>query len=208
MKILFQGDSVTDAGRDRDNPHDMGEGYPNFAAAMLEDSFPDVEFEFLNQGISGDRTEHILTRLDTDTIDHQPDIISLLIGINDVWHRPLLGVDVTDETFERNLTAILEGIKSRTDAKLLMIQPFLLDVEDKRELREELSRKQAILQRLAEKYADAYLPLDELFAMEASDPTVYAPDGVHPSADGACFIGEHYLKAVTPLIEAVASEKN
>lgn len=208
MKILFQGDSVTDAGRDRRNVHDMGEGYPKYAAAMIQDSYPDETFEFINQGVSGDRTEQVLARLETDTLDYQPDIVSLMIGINDVWHRALFGIDATDEAFERNLTAILEGIKTRTHAKLLLIQPILLDVEDKRALREDLNAKQAIVSRLAERYADAYLPMDELFAKEAPDPAVYAPDGVHPSADGACFIGEHYLKAISPLIKAVADGEN
>ncbi len=206
MKILFQGDSVTDAGRDRSNPHDLGEGYPHYAAAMIQDSFPDMEFEFINQGIGGDRTESVLARLDTDTIDFQPDIVSLLIGINDVWHR-LAGIETNDEAFERNLTAILEDIKARTKAKILMIQPFLLDVPELRVIRAELDSKQAIFRRLADKYADAYLALDELFVQENAEPAIYAPDGVHPSPDGACFIGEHYLKAVTPLIEAVAAEK-
>ena len=87
MKILFQGDSVTDAGRDRSDPHDMGNGYPRYASAMIQDSFPDTEFEFFNLGISGNRTEHLVERLEADFMEIQPDIVSILIGVNDVWHH-------------------------------------------------------------------------------------------------------------------------
>ena len=75
MKILFQGDSVTDACRDRSNPHDLGEGYPKYAAAMMQDAFPQVDFEFIDLGIGGNRTEHLVQRLESDFVDIQPDIV-------------------------------------------------------------------------------------------------------------------------------------
>ena len=158
MKILFQGDSVTDAGRDRSNPADLGEGYPKFASAMIQDSYPDTEFEFVDLGISGNRTEHLLARLESDFIEVQPDIVSIMIGINDVWHHYAFEfVETTDEQFEMNYRAVLDAIKSRTKARILMIQPFLLENVDpaKQELCEELARKQAIIKRLADEYADA-----------------------------------------------------
>ena len=208
MKILFQGDSVTDAGRDRSNPNDMGEGYPKYASAMIQDSFPDMEFEFVNLGISGNRTEHLVARLERDFIEIQPDILSIMIGVNDVWHHyDHAMIETTDEYFEANLRKILSEIRERTTAKILLIQPILLDVEDKIHMRPELERKQAILARLAEEYADAYLPMDEIFHTEAEEePTYYAADGVHPTPDGACYIGEAYLRTVAPLIEAFVED--
>ena len=131
MKILFQGDSVTDAGRDRSDPHDMGNGYPRFASAMIQDSFPDTEFEFIDLGISGNRTEHLVERMEADFIEIQPDIVSILIGVNDVWHHYAFEyVETTDEQFESNYRTLLEGLKSRTTARILMIQPFLLETVD------------------------------------------------------------------------------
>ena len=208
MKILFQGDSVTDAGRDRSNPNDMGEGYPKYASAMIQDSFPDTEFEFYNLGISGNRTEHLVARLESDFIEIQPDILSIMIGVNDVWHHyDFEHIETTDEYFEANLRKILSEIREKTSAKLLLIQPILLDVPDKAHMRPELERKQAIFVRLAEEYADAYLPMDEIFHTEADEePTYYAADGVHPTPDGACYIGEAYLRAVTPLIESLVED--
>ena len=195
---------MTDAGRDRSNPNDMGEGYPKYASAMIQDSFPDTEFEFVNLGISGNRTEHLVARLESDFIEIQPDVLSIMIGINDVWHHHAFEmIETTDEYFETNLRKILSEVREKTSAKILLIQPILLDVPDKVHMRPELERKQAIITRLAEEYADAYLAMDEIFHTEADEaPTYYAADGVHPTSVGACYIGEAYLRAVTPLIES------
>ncbi len=204
MKILFQGDSITDAGRDRENIHDMGDGYPRYASAMLDDAFPDVTFEFINLGISGNRTEHLVERLESDFVAMQPDIVSILIGINDVWHHYSNGIETTDEQFEIRLRTVLDALKNRTDAKILLLQPFLFeDVADAADgMREELARKQEIVETLAEEYADAYLRLDEVLHTATTEPQdYYSADGVHPTPDGACFIGEAYLGAVTPLVE-------
>lgn len=209
MKILFQGDSVTDAGRDHTNPSDMGDGYPRYASAMIQDSFPDFKFEFVNLGISGNRTEHLVQRLESDFLDIQPDIVSIMIGINDVWHHYSHNILTTDEDFERNYRIVLDAIKSRTNARIFMIQPFLLETVDpgKQELCEELARKQSIVKRLADEYADIYLPLDVVLHTEVEEePAYYSADGVHPSPNGACYIGEAYLKAIVPLIELLSKE--
>lgn len=204
MKILFQGDSVTDAGRDRSDPHDMGEGYPRYASAMIRDSYPDTDFEFVNLGISGNRTEHLLERLERDIIDVQPDIVSVMIGINDVWHHYDFDlVETTDEQFEKNLTTVLSALRERTTARILLIQPVLFFGHRENGMPEELCRKQTIVRRLADTYADAYLPMDDILRdCSEEDLTAYSADGVHPLPDGAMFIGEAYLRAVSPLIEA------
>ena len=208
MKILFQGDSVTDAGRDKSNPHDLGEGYPKYAAAMLQDAFPQVDFEFVDLGISGNRTENLVQRLENDFVAIQPDIVSIMIGINDVWHRQS-GIMTTDEDIENNYRKVLETIKSQTSARILMIQPFLLESANPgvANLREELIQAQAIIKKLADEYADAYLPLDAVLNGELEkEPTYYTNDGIHPTPNGACYIGEVYLKAIAPLVELLSKE--
>ena len=207
MKILFQGDSITDAERDRNDFHDMGQGYAKFASAMIADSFPDAEFEFINLGISGNRSDNLIERTESDIVDVQPDIISILLGVNDVWHRthPEVLFTVTDEQFEANYRAVLERIRNATSAKILMIEPFLLYAPDKEYMREELDRICAIVRKLAEEYADAFLPMSDAFAAAlptAPTPDFYSADGVHPNANGAAFLAEHYLHAISPLIEA------
>lgn len=207
MKILFQGDSVTDAGRDRSNPHDMGEGYPRYASAMIQDSYPDTGFEFVNLGISGNRTADLVSRLESDFVDVRPDIVSVMIGINDVWHHyAFTYIETTDAEFEANLRLILTALRERTHARILLIQPVLL-FGGTDEMRQELKRKQAIFARLAETYADAYLPMDDILReAHLENPAEYAADGIHPTPDGAMLIGEAYLRAVAPLIEACVAD--
>ena len=205
VKIVFQGDSITDAGRDRRNYHDVGPGYPKYAAEGLVAAFPEIEFEFINQGISGNRTSQLFDRLYTDALAFEPDVISILIGINDIWHRYGSGkVATTDEQFALNYRCILERIRKETNAKIVILAPFLLDKEPFAGMRDDLARALPVVRALAEEFADVYVPLDALFedALKTQpEPLYYSGDGVHPNDNGRMFIGKHYAEAVKPLIE-------
>ena len=204
MKILFQGDSITDANRNRANIHDLGQGYAKYAAPLIEAAKPDTSFEFINLGISGNRSDDLLARTTADIVEIDPDVISILIGINDVWHRHSSGREMTDEQFEANYRAVLERIRRETHAKILILCPFLLPSSDKESWRDEVESICAIVRRLADEYADAYLPLDEKFAAAlptAPTPMHYSADGVHPNAAGAEFIGGLYCEAILPLLQ-------
>ena len=205
ITLVFQGDSITDAGRDKRNYHDMGRGYPLYASQHLAEANPDVEFEFINFGISGNRTSQLFDRLYDDAIAFQPDVISFLIGVNDVWHR--FGghrIATTDAQLELNYRSILERIRKETNAKIVMLTPFLLDKEPFEGMREDVVRAQAIVKRLAEEFADVYIPLDEHFeeALKTQpEPLYYSADGVHPNDNGRMFIGKLYADAVDPIIK-------
>ncbi len=207
MKILFQGDSITDAGRDKRNYHDLGPGYPKYAAEHIKEEFADVDFEFINFGISGNRTSELFDRLYNDGIAFQPDIISILIGINDIWHKYSANkIATTDEQIALNYRCILERIKKETDAKIVVLAPFALDAEDKTYLHEGLKTVGPIVRELAEKYADVYIPLDEYFAEALKtqpEPLYYSADGVHPNENGRMFIGKLYAEAISPLIKSL-----
>ena len=205
ITLVFQGDSITDAGRDKRNYHDMGRGYPLYASQHLAEANPDVEFEFINFGISGNRTSQLFDRLYEDALVFEPDVISILIGVNDVWHR--FGghkIATTDAQLELNYRCILERIRRETNAKIVMLTPFLLDKEPFEGMREEVVRVQAIVKRLAEEFADVYIPLDEHFeeALKTQpEPLYYSGDGVHPNDNGRMFIGKLYADAVDPIIK-------
>ena len=207
VKILFQGDSITDAGRDRRNYHHMGAGYPKFVAQALTNKYPDVEFEFINFGISGNRTCELFDRLYADCIAFQPDIVSVLIGINDVWHRYGHKIATTDEQIEVNYRSILERLKKETDAKILMLQPFT-EGEDQAHMRPDVEKIKPIVDGLADKYADAYIKLDDIMHADENygKEHYFTKDGVHPNPNGAAFIAKLYVEAISPMIDEIIAK--
>ena len=205
MKILFQGDSITDAGRDRNDIHNLGNGYPKYAAKFLAEKYTDIDFEFIDLGISGNQTKDLVARLDTDFIDIQPDIVSILIGVNDTWHHAEQKDWIPNEVFEERYRTVLTAIKEKTNAKIMMMEPFLIPTEDKAFFREDLAPKIEIIRKLAREFADIYLPTDGLLASAfiGDDPLSYAADGVHPTAKGAEFIGMLYCEYISDIIDSI-----
>lgn len=205
IRLLFQGDSVTDAGRDKRNYRHLGAGYPKYAAELIIKDHSDIEFDFINLGISGNRTDQLFDRLYPDALALEPDVISILIGINDVWHRyGNSRIATTDEQFELNYRTILRNIREKSNAKIMIMAPFLLDFEGNQFLRPDLDRILPIIRRLADEYADVYLPLDEIFdeaVPKQPEPLYYSKDGVHPNTNGAMLIGSKYAEAVKPLLQ-------
>ena len=203
IRLLFQGDSITDAGRDKRNYYDLGTGYPKYAAELLKESNPEINFEFINLGISGNRTGQLFDRLYTDAISLQPDVISILIGINDIWHRGRWNyIATTDEQIELNYREILKNLKAKTNAKIVILSPYILDAKDTEHMKNDLTTVLPIIRKLADEFADLYIPLDELFedAMSTQpEPLYYSADGVHPNENGARFIGECYAREVNKL---------
>ena len=196
MKILFQGDSITDAGRDRSDPHELGQGYPKYAAKFIAEMYPDEEFEFIDLGISGNKTEDLVARLQSDFIDVGADVVSVLIGVNDTWHHAGDCSWVGAGEFEGRLRTIYGAIKE-TGAKLIVLEQFLLPFPDKLYWRVDLDPKIQIQRKVARDYADIYVPLDGLLAaaLIGHDMHEYSDDGVHPNAYGSEFIGRIYADA-------------
>ncbi len=205
IKLLFQGDSITDAGRDREDIHNLGFGYPKYASELLASKYPDIEFEFIDLGIGGNQTKDLVERLQADFVDIQPDIVSILIGINDVWHHADDKSWIPDEVFEERYRTVLSAIKEKTDAKILIMEPFLIPIEDKLFFREDLYRKIEIERALARKYADSYLPTDGLLASAfiGDAPLSFAADGVHPTEKGAKYIAKLYVDYISEIIDKI-----
>lgn len=203
MRILFQGDSITDGGRNTNDLHSLGWSYPRFVAPSLQELYKDLQFEFINRGVSGNQTIHLLERTQRDIIDLNPDIVSILIGINDVWYYANRGCNfIPHEIFEQRYRNVLTEIRQKTDAKILMLEPYLLPVPDKQFFRIDLDPKIQIVRKLAREYADAFVPTDGLFAAATVEHTCefFSGDGVHPNENGAQFIAKSYIDAIKPLL--------
>ena len=205
MKILFQGDSITDAGRGREDPHELGHGYPKYTAELIKNRHPGTEFEFVDLAISGNKTSDLRARWDADCIAVQPDLVSILIGVNDTWHHAAKRDWIPHDEFEATYRSLLVDIKEKTNAKILLIEQFLLPVPDKEFFREDLDPKVQITRKLAREFADAYIPMDGLYAAHCigEAPTMWAADGVHPTEAGARLLAGYYADAFDKLFAAM-----
>lgn len=201
QKVLFQGDSVTDCGRDRSDDSMLGSGYPNKISEIYHSLFPLNNVTFLNKGISGDRSINLLERYDEDVKAVQPDFISILIGINDCWRRYDSNDPTSCEQFEHNYRTLLKKIKADLPhAKIMLIDPFVLpSVPGRDTWHEDLDPKINVVHALAREYADYLLPLNGI--MNAASVCGYTcleltEDGVHPSQTGHAVIANAYFKTL------------
>jgi lysophospholipase L1-like esterase len=196
-RILFTGDSITDCGRDRNNPASLGSGYASLAAAHLQARLASPGLKIFNRGISGNRVVDLLKRFDDDLLALQPTVVSILIGINDTWRRYDRN-DVTGaDAFEKDYRLLLEKIRLNLSARIVLLEPFLLHVPaDRFAWREDLNPKIDVTRKLAVEFSAELLPLDGLFAQAATQaPAAYwAEDGVHPTAAGHALIAETWLE--------------
>jgi lysophospholipase L1-like esterase len=197
--VLFQGDSVTDRGRDRSDPYGLGGGYPARVAAVYNALFPGSGAVFLNRGISGNRVGDLLARYEADFLAPAPDVLSILIGINDTWRRYDNNDPTAPEAFEATYRTLLTRIRrDMPRVRLLLIEPFVLPVPpDRLRWREDLDPKIHAVRRLAAAFADAYLPADGLLAgylAAGLAPSDIAADGVHPTDAGHGLLAGDWLR--------------
>ena len=202
IKFVFQGDSITDAGRDRDNMASFGIGYPNLVASELMCKYPG-EYEFINEGVSGDRIVDLYARIKQDLINHKPDYLSILIGVNDVWHELNEQNGVAAPKFEKVYSMLIEEIKEALpDIKIFILEPFVLKGSGTEryfdEFLADVKLHSQAAKNVAEKYNLTFIPLQEKFdvASKLMPPTYWAADGVHPTAAGHALIKDALIKAI------------
>ncbi len=200
--VLFQGDSITDAGRNREEPYHLGYGYAMMAASWFQALYPERGVSFLNRGIGGDRVKDLSVRWQKDCLDLKPTWLSLLIGINDTWRRYDRNEATSADSYEAHYRALLERISAVLEVRLILCEPFVLPVgADRDRWREDLDPKIAVVRRLAREFDALYVPFDGLFAQAAAqrEPAFWASDGVHPTPAGHAFMAQAWLRAVNAL---------
>ncbi len=202
MKVLFYGDSITDAGRNREllyGEESLGFGYVKYAAEGLrERGF--AEEEIINRGISGNRIVDLYARIKADCWNHKPDFISVLIGVNDVWHEVEHQNGVELDRFEKMYRFLIEDTKKALPGVTMMLcEPFVLKgvaTTAKFDRFMEVYKYAEVVKKLAEEYGLYYLPLQETLTKTAgNNEAEYLSDGVHPAAAGAKLIANEWLNA-------------
>jgi len=200
--VLFQGDSVTDAGRNYQNDNELGWGYPMLISSWFSAMYPEKKVRFINRGISGHRVCDLQNRWSKDCLDLKPDVLSILIGINNTWRRYDSNDPTSTADFEKGYRDLLEKTKKNTKAKIILCEPFVLPVPaDRLTWREDLDPKINVVRNLAIEYQCQLVPLDGVFAQAATrrEPAFWASDGVHPSSAGHALIAQTWLKEVGAL---------
>ncbi|SET37612.1 SGNH/GDSL hydrolase family protein [Paenibacillus sp. NFR01] len=197
--ILFQGDSITDWGRDWSNPASLGTGYALMTSARLGFLYPELNLKFINRGIGGNRISDLQERWDKDCLELKPTWVSIYIGINDTWRWYDSGQETSAAEFEAMYRGLIERTKRELDAKLVLVEPFVLPVpEDRKGWRVDLDPKIHVIRELAREYGAPLVPLDGLFAAASvkAEPAYWAYDGVHPTEAGHALITDAWLRTV------------
>ena len=204
--ILFQGDSITDSGRNKDagdynNTKAMGSGYALLAAADLLKSYATKNLKIYNKGISGNKVYQLAERWEADCLTLQPNVLSILIGVNDFWHKKNGKYDGTNETYRKDYMALLERTKKALpNVQLVIGEPFAVKgtsaVDNSWFPEFDEYRKAA--RDIATQFDAVFIPYQQVFdeAQKQAPATYWTPDGVHPSLAGAELMAQAWLKAV------------
>jgi lysophospholipase L1-like esterase len=178
---------------------DLGIGYPLLVAALYSSIFPARNVHFLNRGVSGDRLINLEERWESDCLALRPDVISILVGVNETWRAFDAGDPTPAPIFERRYRDLLARTWSALpDARIVLMEPFLLPFPDTTDLwRTDLNAKIDAVRRVARDSGCDLIPLDGLFAAAATqrEPAYWAPDGVHPTPAGHGLIARSWLRA-------------
>ncbi len=202
MKILFQGDSITDVGKNAGSGSlvPIGQGYPLIVSAKLGAEYPG-KYTFVNKGISGSRIVDVYARIKSDCWNDPPQLFSMLIGVNDVWHEVggKNGVDA-ERFYTVYKMLVTDTLKRFPDMKMILMEPFVLNASATVGLEEyfrtEVALRGEAVRKIAEETDQYFLPLQNVFneAAKLMPNDYWLGDGVHPTPAGHQLIADEWLK--------------
>ena len=211
LRILFQGDSITDAGRDRlstqsnDFLKGMGNGYALMAATKLWIDHPTTDWHTYNRGVSGDKVFQLADRWEADCFDIQPDVLSVHIGVNDFWHTLTNDYKGTVETYEKDFLKLLERTQSKLPKlKFIIGEPFVVlggTSIDTEEWIPAFRDYQRVAADIAKKMGATFIPYQQIYDTAVADQgaAYWCPDGVHPSLAGSALMAKAWMDAFREL---------
>lgn len=199
QKIVLIGDSITDAGRRGvDGPY--GAGYVNMARSLVLARYPELRLRFVNKGIGGNTVRDLADRWHTDVIQQQPDWLSVMIGINDVWRGfgPNVHEAVPLPEYRTTLSDLLQQARDANGARLILMEPYMIEPDRSEPMRAQMDRYGAVVRELAEQFEAVLVRTQAAFdrALEHSTPADWADDQIHPGAPGHAIIAIEFLRAV------------
>jgi lysophospholipase L1-like esterase len=205
LTVLFQGDSITDNGRDRkaadpNTTGQLGGGYPYLIAAAALAAEPTRGLRFFNRGVSGNKVPDLTRRWDDDTLAIKPDVLSILIGVNDLWHKLNGAYNGTVADYERGFGDLLAATRQALPrVRLIVLEPFVLPtgvVESK--WFPEFDERRAAAARVALAARATFIRTQLLFdrLIRKTPPAYWAADGVHPTPAGHAAIAKAWQDAV------------
>lgn len=199
-KILFQGDSITDAGRcgTADN---LGVGYVAMIRGMLQAKHPQLKLRISNQGVGGDRTVELLNRWQGDCLALKPDVLSVMIGVNDIWR--LRGMwngqtYVPLAEYKSNCIKLLDQAGQSGVRQLVLMSPTTIAEDSDREIARLLDERTECVKELARKYKAVYVPTRETqkLALKKASDARWTSDGCHPTIAGHALLAATWLQAI------------
>lgn len=204
--VLFQGDSITDAGREKEkelpnNPASFGHGYAFLAASFLLNALPEEQLEIYNRGISGNKVYQLADRWQKDCLDLKPNVLSILIGVNDYWHKRNGKYNGTIEIYENDYRALLNRtVDALPGIKLVLCEPYYLlntSAVDETWV-EPMKQYQAVAKKMADEFNALWVPYQKVYdeAIKHAPATYWSHDGVHPAMPGAQLMAEAWLQVV------------
>ncbi|MBQ9787137.1 MAG: SGNH/GDSL hydrolase family protein [Lentisphaeria bacterium] len=201
--ILFQGDSITDTGRSRDPeiaPNTgLGIGYALMTAAGLLAAEPEKDWKIYNRGISGNRVVDLYARWKIDALNIKPDILSILIGVNDTWHEKAQANGVEVPRYDKFYRMLLDWTREELpETKLVLIEPFVLVTGAVTEdWVDEINARREVVKAIAKDYNTIFIPAQSIFdeAAKHAPADYWLVDGVHPSAAGHKLLADAWIKA-------------
>ena len=202
--ILFQGDSITDGnrGRSEDLNHIHGHGYQYILASeMYADNF-DKNIEVINRGISGNKSADLLARWDEDCLELHPTVVSILVGINDLYYNYFNEPDITPQEYGKNYRAMLDSILSAAPDTLLVIMEPFFGVSEEKSYNDYMSGAIGSFatetRKVAEEYDAIFVPLQDIFDEESKHTDIFKLlwDGVHPTTGGHQLLARRWKECV------------
>jgi len=197
--ILFQGDSITDSGRNYKSYDSLGTGYAMMASTWFSAKYPEKKLTFLNRGLSGNRVRDLRNRWQKDCLDLRPNVISILIGVNDVAGRYFWNKPISMKEFENDYRSILQQTKDFLGAKIILLEPFMLNVAKRQfGIEEDLVNMVEIIRSLSKEFETLLVPLGKVFeeAERKREPSFWSDDGVHPNNIGHALIAQNWLETI------------